>query len=171
MGIFIETEIGRLTATLGSAQPFGATVTATGGINFALYSAHGERCVLVLFRRGAAEPLVEITMPPESRMGHVFALHIEGLDPNQIEYAYRVTGPYQPVAGHRFEADRLLLDPFARRVTGRDVWGDESLRGRELRGQIVTDTFDWEGDRPLNLPFQDLVTYEMHVRSLSLIHI
>ena len=101
------------------------------------------------------------------RFGHVFTVHVSGLNPAEIEYGYRMQGANQPEQGHRFDSSQILLDPYARQVGGRNRWADETLRGLDMRSQLVTDRFDWEGDRPLNLPFQDLIIYEAHVRSMT----
>src|SRR5262245_39522653 len=152
----------------GRALPFGATFVP-GGVNFSIYSSHATACTLVLFKQGQEQPLVEIPFPREFRIGNVFAMTIFDLDPEDIEYAYRMDGPYDPAAGHRFDRSRILLDPYARAVAGRDVWGadlnGELIRG--CRGRLVFEDFPWDGDRPLETPIEDLVIYEMHVRGFT----
>ena len=106
----------------GFPLPFGATVLARG-VNFAVYSRHATACTLVLFEPGVGEPVAEIPFPPEFRIGDVFAMTVFDLDPDDLEYGFRMDGPYVPEAGHRFDKAKFLLDPMARAVSGRDVWG------------------------------------------------
>src|SRR5207244_2890544 len=84
----------------GFPTPFGASLVP-GGINFAIYSRHARSCTLVLFRPGAAEPLAEIPFPAGFRVGDVFALTVLGLDPDDLEYGFRMDGPFAPAQGHR----------------------------------------------------------------------
>lgn len=152
----------------GRPIPFGATLVP-GGINFSIYSSHATSCTLVLFEKRAQKPLVEIPFPDEFRVGNVFAMVVFGLDDENIEYGYRMDGPFEPQAGHRFNKDKVLLDPYAKGIAGRDVWGTlpDWSNPYQYRGRIVYDDFDWEGDRPLEIPIEDLVIYEMHVRGFT----
>jgi glycogen operon protein len=149
----------------GSPTPFGASLVPRG-INFSIYSRHALSCTLVLFAPGAEQPLVEIPFPASFRTGDVFAMTVIGLDPDSIEYGFRVDGPFAPEQGHRFDAGKVLLDPAARAVRGRAVWGGDPAHFQP-RGCLVPDDFDWEGDRPLRLPTEDLVIYELHVRGFT----
>src|SRR5262249_24077338 len=71
--------------------------------------------------------------------------------------------------GHRFDPSKVLLDPYAKAVTGRDVWGTppDWERPGPYRGRLVFEDFDWDGDRPLETPIEDLIIYEMHVRGFT----
>src|SRR5262249_47639048 len=106
----------------GRAFPFGATFVP-GGVNFSVYSSHATACTLVLFDQGRAGPVAEIPIPPEFGIGNVFAMIVFDLDFEKVEYGYKMDGPFDPRAGHRFDPARFLLDPCARAVAGRDVWG------------------------------------------------
>ena len=152
----------------GRPYPFGASLVP-GGINFAVFSRHATSCTLVLFAKNAYVPLVEIPFPDEFRIGHVYAMVVFDLDHEQIEYGYRMDGPYQPHLGHLFDRKRILLDPYARLISGRDVWGQEPEKSKpyQQRAMAVQDDFDWIADRPLETPLEDLVIYEMHVRGLT----
>jgi glycogen operon protein len=149
----------------GSPLPFGASLVH-GGINFSIYSRHARSCTLVLYRARDDNPLVEVPFPDTFRMGDVFAMTVLGLDPDGIEYGFRVDGPFAPAQGHRFDPKKVLLDPMARAVRGRPVWG-AGPETFEPRGCLVHADFDWEGDRPLQLRTEDLVIYELHVRSFT----
>lgn len=152
----------------GHPLPFGASIVP-GGINFSVFSRHATGCTLVLFEKGALRPFAEIPFPPEFRMGDVFAMTVFDVDPHAIEYGYRMEGPFDPQAGHRFDPRHILLDPFARAVSGREVFRAPP-RTRDImphRGRIPENNFDWEHDRPLDLPVPELVIYELHVRGFT----
>ena len=153
---------------VGKPFPFGATFVP-GGVNFSIFSSHSTSCTLVLFNRGEREPLVEIPFFPEFRIGNVYAMVVFDLNPEQIEYGYRFDGPLEPSAGHRFDKTKVLLDPCARAINGRDIWGTtpDWTEPYQHRGRLVYDDFDWQGDRPLEIPMEDLVIYEMHVRGFT----
>jgi isoamylase len=170
----------------GQPYPFGATLVP-GGINFAVFSRHASYCVLVLYERGARQPMVEIPFRGlfqrteggepvwgEFRIGNVFTMTVLDLDPERIEYGFRMDGPYPRAergrpAMHRFDPGTVLLDPYARAIGGRDRWGRTPDWDFPFphRGRVVADDFDWEGDRPLEIPLEDLVVYEMHVRGFT----
>lgn len=148
----------------GRPFPFGASFVP-GGVNFSIFSRHATQCTLILFQQGAAEPFGEIPFPDEFRIGHVFAMVVFGLDYENVEYAYRIDGPYRPHEGHHFDPDVLLLDPYAKAVSGRNQWG--TTPHQPQRARLVYDDFDWEADRPLRIPIEDLIIYEMHVRGFT----
>jgi isoamylase len=152
----------------GRQLPFGAS-TVPGGVNFSVYSAHATACTLVLFEKGAQEPMVEIPFPDEFRIGNVFAMIVFGLDYENTEYGYRMDGPWDPTNGFRFDKNKILMDPYAKAIAGRNVWG-EAPDWNDIyhhRARLVYDDFDWEDDRPLETPIEDLVVYEAHVRSFT----
>ncbi len=170
----------------GRPYPFGATIVS-GGINFSVFSRHATSCELVLFKRGESLPFIEIPFrgeycKPESdekihsefRIGNVFTMTIFDLDPESIEYGYRMAGPGPQVERgrpglHRFDTQQILLDPYAKAVGGRDVWGARVYNHDRFqhRGRIISDDFDWESDRPLETPIEELIIYEMHVRGFT----
>ena len=78
-------------------------------------------------------------------------------------------GPWNPEQGHRFDSSKILLDPYARAIGGRDVWGVAPDWDNVFphRGRVVFEDFDWEGDRPLETPIEDLIVYEAHARGLT----
>jgi glycogen operon protein len=153
----------------GFPIPFGATL-AGRGINFSIFSRHATACTLVLFEPDNQEPFAEMPFPAEFRVGDVFAMIVFDLDYENLEYGFRMDGPFAPQQGHRFEVSRVLLDPMARSISGREVWGaepDSSHQHYPYRSRIVPEDFDWESIQPPGLPFEELVIYEMHVRGFT----
>ena len=156
-------------------MPFGASRTRNG-FNFALFSRHATAVELLFFESGKTGVHQEIRLDPlVNRTGDVWHIHIEDLDPD-LRYGFRVKGPQDPDGeGHRFNSDKILLDPYAKALSGGADWGGEYIRSggesREClfsrRGCLVDDDFDWQGDRPLNIPLEDSLIYEMHVRGFT----
>ncbi|MFO7820002.1 MAG: alpha-amylase family glycosyl hydrolase [Halanaerobacter sp.] len=153
----------------GHPLPFGATLVPAGGVNFSVFSKHAEDCELVLFEKGAKEPYVVIPFPDEFRIGDVFTMTVYDLDYENIEYGYRMDGPYDPEAGHVFDKNKTLLDPYAKAIGGREVWGEEPDYDNNFqhRSRIISDDFDWQGEQPVERDMEDLVIYEAHVRGLT----
>ena len=152
----------------GRHLPFGATLVP-GGVNFSVYSSVATAVSLVLFRGGEHEPLAEIRIPEEFRIGGVWAITVFGLDYETVEYGFRVWGPESPHVADRFDPTRILADPYARAISGRNQWGvpPEWDSPYQYRARLAFDDFDWEGDRPLRLPMENLVIYELHVRGIT----
>ncbi|MDZ4769609.1 MAG: glycogen debranching protein GlgX [Chloroflexota bacterium] len=152
----------------GKPLPFGASIVP-GGINFSIYSSAATSCTLVLFNKREKAPFVEIPFFEEFRIGDVFAMTVFGLNWEEIEYGYRMDGPFDPEQGHRFDKTKILMDPYARVIGGREVWGvvPDWNDPYQHRARLVLDDFDWEHDKPLETPTEDLVIYEMHVRSFT----
>jgi glycogen operon protein len=151
----------------GFPLPLGATFTGRG-VNFAVYSRYATACSLVLFGAGESRPYVEIPFLPEFRIGDVFAMTVFDLDVDSLEYGFRMDGPNDPRAGHRFDASRVLIDPAAKAIRGRDGWGClDSGHRPAYRSILAPQDFDWQGDRPPGWPMEDLVVYEMHVRGFT----
>jgi isoamylase len=152
----------------GRTIPFGATIVP-GGVNFSIFSSYAAACVLVLFNKREKAPFIEIPFPHEFRIGNVFSMIVFNLDYEEIEYGFRMDGPFDPQAGFRFDKTKILMDPYARAIGGRDVWGEEPdwSDPYQHRARIAFDDFNWENDRPLEIPIEDLVIYEMHVRGFT----
>ena len=159
---------GGLEYRAGQVFPFGASLV-DGGVNFSVYSKDATGCTLVLYHHSQPEPFAEIPFPDSFRIGNVFAMLVFGLNIDTVEYGYRFDGPWAPEKGFRFDPSKVLLDPYAKSVSGRSVWGRKEENGPDFvhRGQIIREDYDWEGDTPLGLPLSDLVIYEMHVRSFT----
>jgi len=155
----------------GRVLPFGATLVPNG-VNFSIYSSAATSCTLVLFQKNAAAPFAEIPLPDEFRVGNVYAIIVFGLDYENIEYGYKMDGPYDPQNGHRFNKEIILSDPYAKAIGGRDVWRDVTNLERlyPFRSRLIFDDFDWEEDNPLETPMEDLIIYEIHVRGFTAHH-
>jgi len=135
------------------------------GVNFSVFSRHATSLSLVLFDKAITDPIAEIPLHPDvNRTGDIWHIFVVGLDLS-LRYGYRADGPCDPTGeGHRFNRNHILLDPYARALEGGEVWGQ---RVGQRHCCIVPDDFDWEGDRPLNLPLKDSVIYELHVRGYT----
>jgi glycogen operon protein len=153
---------------IGQPLPFGATVTSHG-VNFAIFSRFATSCTLVLYLKNEKDPFVEIPFPEEFRIGHVFTMIVFDLDYERIEYGFRMDGPNKPHMGHRFHPQNVLSDPYAKSIGGREIWGDVTNPEFDYqhRAQIIPEDYDWGNDRPPNIPMEDLVIYEMHVRGFT----
>lgn len=153
----------------GKPLPFGVSHVPEG-LNFSIYSSVGFSCTVVLFNRGEQSPFAEIKIPDEYRIGSVFCIVIFGLDYEQLDYGFRVDGPNVFSIGHRCDPTKILMDPYARTISGRDVWGVAPDWANELyhyRSRVSFDDFDWGGDTPLKIPPEDLIIYETHVRGFT----
>ena len=112
----------------GRPSPLGATWDGLG-VNFALYSRHAERVELLLFRDAHdTRPAVTIDLP--ERTGPIWHGYIPNLRPGRL-YGYRVYGPYDPERGHRFNPNKVLLDPYTKAI-GRPLRWDDSLFGYDV---------------------------------------
>jgi glycogen operon protein len=161
-----------LRTSRGQCRPFGAT-PLPGGVNFAVFSRHAQQVHLVLFRDGQEEPFAEVPLDPaRNRTGDVWHVFVHDLGPDVL-YGYRVSGPAAPRAGHRFDPRAVLLDPYARALSGGHRWGHpDALPGRgggrlTRRGRVVADDFDWGDDAPPATPLAQTVLYELHARGYT----
>ena len=152
----------------GRPIPFGATLVPNG-VNFSIFSSAATSCTLVLFEKRASKPMVEIPFPEEFRIGNVYCMIVFDLDVENIEYGYRMGGPWDPIAGYRFDETKILCDPYAKAIGGRDAWLQPPDWNNlyQYRARLAFEDFDWEEDRHLEIPIEDLVLYEMHVRSFT----
>ncbi|MFH0838741.1 MAG: glycogen debranching protein GlgX [Candidatus Omnitrophota bacterium] len=152
----------------GKPLPFGATIVP-GGINFSVYSSRATSCELMLFNTHEPKPFAVIPFFDEFRIGHVFTMIVFDLDFENIEYGFRMDGPFDEKEGHRFSKTKILMDPYAKAIGGRDIWGKDPDWNDmyQHRARIFFDDFHWENDRPLEIHKEDLVIYEMHVRGFT----
>ena len=152
--------------TEGRAFPMGATL-ADGGVNFAVFSAHATGIDLCL--EGQAP------LPITARSGDVWHIHVAGLGVG-TRYGFRAHGPHDPARGHRFNPAKLLIDPYARQISGRMRWQPEMAGPADSAAlghwSVVVDTgFDWGEDRPPRVPMDRTVIYEAHVKALTRLHL
>ena len=148
----------------GSAHPLGATRLAQG-VNFAVFSMHAERVVLVVW--SAADTVREFDLP--GRSGHVWhGLLPPTMAPPGTRYAYRVFGPFDPASGHRFDPEQLLVDPCTRDLHLPAPFA--AAGSRRPVSRVIDASFDWEGDRPPAIPWRDTLVYELHVKGFTRRH-
>ena len=151
----------------GHVFPFGASVIENG-VHFSAFSRDATGCTLVLFHLGEPEPFAEIPFPEEFRIGNVYSMIVFDLNIETLEYGFRFDGEWDPERGLRFDSSKVLLDPYAHSVSGRSIWREKPKESSfPHRGQIILEDFDWQGDKPLELPASELVIYEMHIRSFT----
>ena len=145
---------------------FGATIIP-GGVNFTIQSHGATSCELLLFHREAKEPFAALKFPDNYKIGFVYSMIVFGLDVEEFEYAYRLDGPYDEKKGLRFDKSKILLDPYARAVTGQSQWGCKNNPQHSYRARVVQNNFDWGLERSEPIPMEDLVIYELHVRGFT----
>ena len=177
----------RTDVRIGVPLPLG-TYARGDGVNFAFFSRHASRVRLELFDHpedAAAARMIDLD-PARNRTGDVWHVWIKGIRPGQL-YAYRVDGPYQPGDGHRFNFNRLLIDPFATAISRLPAWEFGPARGYDPSapgGDSVCSTVDnagampkcvfthehfrWHEDRPPRHPWSKTVIYETHVRGFTI---
>ena len=152
----------------GHPLPIGATVHREG-VNFSIFSRHATACSLVLFDASKPEPVATLPLDPHShRTGEIWHVFVDGLDAG-AQYGYRFDMQPNPEPEvYRFDASKLLLDPYAPALSGGTEWGVGSDRGASRRHSVVAaNHFNWELDQPLNIPLVDTIIYEMHVRGFT----
>ena len=138
------------------------------GVNFTIHTCYGTSCELLLFHLGSDQPYAVIPFPESYRVGDVYSMIVFGLKIEEFEYAYRIDGPYDPKNGLIFNKNSILLDPYARTVTGQKDWGVK--KDHFYHARVVKDTFDW-GETPQSTKeLSDLVIYELHVRGFTKHH-
>ncbi|MFC1844002.1 glycogen debranching protein GlgX [Thermodesulfobacteriota bacterium] len=154
--------------TSGSPLPGGATITPEG-INFAVFSRHAEKLWLVLYNQ-AGSRIGEIALDPaHNKTGDIWHLMLKTRK-HDLQYCFRANGPHDPEGkGHFFNQSALLLDPYARALSGGEKWNEsgKNQAGFKRNCLVVDNHFDWEDDRPLMIPMQDSIIYEMHVRGFT----
>ncbi|AOY87453.1 glycogen debranching enzyme GlgX [Marinobacter salinus] len=168
----------------GHPYPLGATWDGSG-TNFALFSAYAEGVELCLFDREGKQELERIALPEYTN--EVWHGYFPDLGPGQL-YGYRVYGPYDPEEGHRFNHHKLLLDPYAKTLSGALEWHDAlfgyvvghdkadlSFDKRDSapympKCQVIDPSFEWHLDRPIARPWHESIIYELHVRGFTIRH-
>ena len=169
----------------GRPYPLGATWDGEG-VNFAIFSENATGVDLCLFDIGDQDH-EHLRMPLDECTDQVWHVYLPEVRPGQL-YGYRVHGPYDPPAGHRFNASKLLIDPYAKALTGIVKWSDamfgyrvgqskEDLVMDERnnaanvpKGVVVDQSFSWGHDRLLKIPWAQTVIYEVHVKGFTMNH-
>lgn len=136
-------------------------------VNFTVHSSGATDCELLFFHTGEDDPYAVIPIPNIYKIGDVWSILVFGLDITNLEYAYRLDGPWDPEHGLRFSRKNILLDPYAKAVTGQSRWGQKRPEGQVYKARVVRNTFDWGDDQNPKLPMEDLVIYELHVRGFT----
>ena len=165
----------------GSPYPLGATFDGLG-VNFAVFSANADEVHLCLFDRGGREQVGCLALTECT--DEVWHGYLPGATPGLL-YGYRVHGRYEPENGHRFNPNKLLIDPYSKGLAGALRWSDavHGYRVRSprkdlsydrrdtapamLKSVVVSDAFDWSGDVRPDTPWSDTVIYEAHVKGLT----
>ncbi|UKA68445.1 glycogen debranching protein GlgX [Arthrobacter sp. FW306-05-C] len=163
----------------GAAYPLGATFDGRG-TNFALFTESATAVTLCLVEDSG----VEVRVPLTEVDGYIWHGYLPGIGPGQ-RYGYRVEGPYEPAAGHRFNANKFLLDPYAKAIEGTIDWdqalfsynledprrrNDADSRPGMMSAVVIDPAFDWQDDRRPKTPYHDTVIYEAHVKGLTVLH-
>lgn len=151
----------------GFFREFGA-VAIPGGVNFTIHTHGATSCELLLFHRKAEEPYAVIPFPESYKIGFCYSMIVFDLDIEEFEYAYRLDGPYDEKKGLRFDKNKILLDPYARAVTGQSQWGHVNNAQHGYRARVVQSNFDWGDQRHHSIPMEDLIIYELHVRGFTM---
>lgn len=146
----------------------GATL-ASNGVSFTIHSFGATSCTLLLFKPQEKEPYAKLDFPKAYRIGNTYSMLVFGLNIEEFEYAFQLDGPYDKQAGLLFDKNNILLDPYARAVTGQRKWGERPESGENFvyHARVVENNFDWGNTEQLEYPLEDLVIYEMHVRGFT----
>lgn len=169
----------------GNPFPLGATWDGEG-TNFSVYSENATAVELCLFN-SIQDETETIRVKMLERTGNIWHIYIPGIKPGQL-YGFRVHGKYEPQNGHRFNPNKLLIDPNTKAIAGTIDWHD-SLFGYEIGSEeedlsfstqdsapfmpkcvVIDPSFDWEGDKPPNVPFHKSIIYETHVKGFTKLH-
>jgi glycogen operon protein len=171
-------KVAKLSLQTGHPWPLGAHFDGQG-VNFAVFSSHAQAIVLCLFDATGSHELTRLPLPTcTNDVWHGYLPHAQ---PGLI-YGLRAHGPWRPDKGHRFDASKLLLDPYARDIVGEFIWCDEHFSpnrvhpghmnthdnaARALKSRVTQDQFDWGNDASPDIALADTVLYECHVKGYS----
>ena len=169
----------------GTPFPLGSTWDGNG-VNFTLFSENATAVELCLFETGADDKeSIKFNITEYTNL--IWHIYLEGIKPGQL-YGFRVHGPFEPENGHRFNPNKLLADPYAKAIAGTISWNDalfgyivgdekEDLSFSETnnaafipKSVVIDPAFDWQDDKLLNIPYEDSVIYEAHVKGLTKLH-
>lgn len=134
----------------GNPLLMGVTVIGDS-VNFSITAKLNSKCELILYEKGKNEEAFRIPFENAQVIGNVYAMKVTGLDYNKYDYNFAIDG-------------KIVTDPYAKALSGKKEWGKKP---DNIRGSIISDDFDWEGDAPLNIPFEDTIMYRLHVRGFT----
>ena len=166
----------------GHPYPLGPTWDGKG-VNFSIYAAHATAVELCLFEENSGQPKSIIKL--FERTSQIWHIYIPGISPGQC-YGYRIYGPFNPSKGQRFNPNKLLIDPYAKAISGSVNW-HESLYGYEVgkddltfseldsapfvpKSVVIDDSYDWEGVKAPDTSYHTSIIYEAHVKGLTKLH-
>ncbi|MFC0581910.1 glycogen debranching protein GlgX [Micrococcoides hystricis] len=163
----------------GRAYPLGATCDEEG-TNFAITARDAEQVILCLIDEDGREEQIPLT----ENSGTTWHIHLSGVGHGQ-RFGWRIQGPWDPDAGLRFNPHKILLDPYAKAITGQTSWGQEQFGyvfgepetmdttdslGATMLSVVIDDDFDWGEDAAPQIPYHDTVIYETHVKGHTALH-
>jgi isoamylase len=166
----------------GSPYPLGANWDGEG-VNFAIFAGHADAVELCLYDSDCLQESKRIKLT--ERTSEVWHVYVPGAGPGQC-YGYRVYGPFEPENGNRYNPNKLLIDPYAKAISGAVVWhdslfgyqiGEDDLSFSEIdsapfvpKSVVIDPTYDWENVVAPNTPYHHTVIYEAHVKGMSQLH-
>jgi glycogen operon protein len=155
------------------------------GVNFAIFSEHGEKVELCLFDATGKSEIQRVELG--ERSDFVWHCYLPELRPGML-YGFRVHGPYRPQEGHRFNPHKLLIEPYAKDIVGAPIWSNAQFgysigsKNEDLsysrsdnasvmpKCRVIDQAFLWGSDHPPDIQWQDMVIYEMHVKGFTMQH-
>ncbi|MFI3241298.1 MAG: glycogen debranching protein GlgX [Alphaproteobacteria bacterium] len=169
----------------GRTNKLGAIFDGSG-VNFALYSLNATKVELCIFSADGIDEVERYEIL--QKIDGIFSIYLQGAKPGLV-YGYRVYGPYEPISGHRFNPNKLLLDPYAKKVIGKLIW-DKAIFGYDLDSPdkdlsfstldsasyvpksvvVDIDDFDWQDEHLPNIPMEESVIYETHLKGYTMLH-
>jgi glycogen operon protein len=178
--------MGKQRSRIAEGHPFPLGATWDGlGVNFALFSAHATKVELCLFDDQGKTEIERIELPEYT--DEIWHGYLPDAHPGQV-YGYRVYGPYEPDAGHRFNPNKLLIDPYAKQLVGKLQWS-EALFGYTIghpdadlsfderdsaafvpKSKVMDPAFTWGEQVPIRVPWDSTILYETHLRGISMLH-
>jgi isoamylase len=167
----------------GRPYPLGATWDGLG-VNFAIFSAHATKVELCLFDQAGNREIERVTLPEYT--DEVWHGYLPDARPGTV-YGFRVHGPFAPEAGHRFNPNKLLLDPYAKQIVGHIAWnpalfgyvmesGDDMTYDERdsaefmMKARVIDPAFTWGNDRRLQTPWERTIIYETHIKGFTKRH-
>jgi len=142
---------------------------APNGVSFTIHSSGATSCTLLLFHPEESTPYARLKFPESYHIGNTYSMLVFDIKIEDFEYAFQLDGPYDREKGLLFDKNNVLLDPYARAVTGQRHWGEHPESGKHFtyHARVVENNFDWGKMKQLETPLEDLVIYEMHVRGFT----